>query len=182
MKRFNYLRSRTERAFGVAVPSLWGGERRRGPWWYAAAIAIVCAVWLVQQTRYQRLEHDGASLATRLAFIRIAAERVNATEYDMARMRRIATSIARVRASGTVLANELATIGNTVPDDAWLTSVRVAPRALSIEGRSRHVRGVAAALAGLSGVAGSGPVRLLAMRLDAARAEMTYSIALGRRQ
>ncbi|MDB5042145.1 MAG: hypothetical protein JWN27_2871 [Candidatus Eremiobacteraeota bacterium] len=182
MKRFNYLRSRTERAFGVAVPSLWGAQTRRELWWYAAAIGIVCAVWLVQQTRYQRLEHDGASLATRLALTRVVAERVSAIERDMARMGRIATSIARVRASGSLLANELATIGNTLPDDAWLTSVRVAPRALSIEGRSRHVRGVAAALAGLSGVAGSGPVRLLAMRLDAARAEMTYSIALGRRQ
>jgi Tfp pilus assembly protein PilN len=95
-------------------------------------------------------------------------------------MRRIAASIARVRASGRMLANELAMIGNTLPDDAWLTSVRIAPRALSLEGRSRQARGVAAALAGLSAVAGSAPVRLLAMRLDAARSEMTYSIALGR--
>jgi Tfp pilus assembly protein PilN len=182
MKRFNYLRSRTERAFGVAVPSLWDDHTRRGLWWYAAAIGIVCAVWLLQQARYQRLEHDGASLAARLALIRVAAEHVSETERDTARMRRIAASIARVRGSGRVLANELATIGNTLPDDAWLTSVRIAPRALSIEGRSRHVRGVAAALAGLSGVAGSGPVRLLAMRLDAARSEMTYSIALGRRR
>jgi Tfp pilus assembly protein PilN len=182
VKRFNYLRSRTERAFGVALPSLWDDDTRRDLWWYVAAIGIVCAVWLLQQARYQRLERDGASLATRLALIRVAAEHVSATERDLARMRRIATSIARVRASGRVLANELATIGNTLPDDAWLTSVRIAPRALSLEGRSRHVRGVAATLAGLSGVPGSGPVRLLAMRLDAARSEMTYSIALGRRQ
>jgi Tfp pilus assembly protein PilN len=180
MKRFNYLRSRTERALGIAVPSLSHDAARRGLWWYAAAVGIVCAVGLLQETRYLRLEHDGAALATRLALASAAAEHVRAVERDTARMRRIAASIARVRASGRVLANELATIGNTLPDDAWLTSVRIAPRTLSLEGRSRHVRDVAAALAGLSGVAGSGPVRLLAMRLDAARSEMTYSIALGR--
>ena len=180
MKRFNYLRSRTERAFGIVVPSFSHAQTRRRLWWYAAALAIVCAVGLVQEVRYRRLEHDGAALAARLALTRAAAEHVRATERDTARMRRLAASIARVRASGTVLANELATIGNTLPDDAWLTSVRIAPSALSIEGRSRHVRGVAAALGNLSSVAGSGPVRLLAMRLDAARSEMTYSIALGR--
>ncbi len=180
MKRFNYLRSRTERVLGIAVPSFSHDETRRGFWWYAAAIGIVCVVGLLQETRYRRLEHDGATLATRLAIALAAADRIRATERDTARMRRLAASIARIRASGRILANELATIGNTLPDDAWLTSVRIAPRALSIEGRSRHVRGVAAALAGLSGVAGAGPVRLLAMRLDAARSEMTYSIALGR--
>ncbi len=180
MKRFNYLRSRTERALGIALPSISDGETRRGFWWYAAAIAIVCVVLMVEETRYRRLAHDGASLATRLALTRVAAERVRETERDTVRMRRIATSIARVRASGRLLANELATIGNTLPDDAWLTSVRIAPGAISLEGRSRHVPGVAASLAGLTRLADVGPVRLLAMRLDAARSEMTYSIALGR--
>jgi Tfp pilus assembly protein PilN len=90
--------------------------------------------------------------------------------------------LASVRRSGDVRANEIAALGNQLPEDVWLTALRKDGDAIDIEGGSGRLNTVAAALAALSRLPQYTEARLVAVHGEAARSEVTYSIVLERRR
>ena len=86
--------------------------------------------------------------------------------------------VASVRRSGAQRAGEIAALGNRLPPDAWLTSLRADRIALTLEGHGARIGTVGTAIAGLAHLPPYTGVRLLSVREDSARSGVTYAIAL----
>jgi Tfp pilus assembly protein PilN len=182
MRRIDYHVTWSERRIGVALPATIPPSLRAPLAAFACAVAFVAVVWCVQHARLRAAERDGAALARRLAAAEREVAAVCAIESDVARLRALSERIASFRASGALRASEIARVGNVLPDDAWLTSLRADRGALSLEGRSARLGAVGTALAALSRLPRYGGARLIAVREDPTGPGIAYSVALDPRR
>ena len=177
----NYLPGWSERHAGVALPAV-APALREPLGVLGCALALVAIVWAVQHARLASLETRGADYAERLASGAVALARVRDLETDVARLRSLHERVDAIRRTGPLRAAEIATLGDRLPDDAWLTSLRADRAALALEGRSSRIESVAAAVAGLTRLPAYGGVRLLSVREDPAGHGVSYALAVDARR
>ena len=180
MKRINYLLTWTERRAGIALPAF--APAFRAPLLaLACALALVAVLWAVQQARLASLQSGGAEFEQRLAALDVQTERVRGIERELTRLRLLEARIAAIRRSGPLRANEIATLGNQLPGDTWLTSLRADRSSLALEGRGARIEAVAAALAALARLPAYGAARLLSVREAPPGNGVSYALALDSR-
>ena len=179
MTRFNYA---PPPFAGLGALRLsFGHHALRGPLCaLAASLILVALTSTVQALRLHALDREAGAIAARRAVLEPALTRLHATQRAVSRLEQLAAANSTVRSSGGLSANEIASIGNALPIDAWLTTLRVTPRTIALEGRTARVRTVAATLSALERVRGVAAVRLLSAHADAARPIVTYTIEVER--
>ncbi len=182
MKRINYLVSRSERLVGVALPSGVPARVRRPLAALAGALALVAALDGLQAVRLARATDAGRLAAERLAGSERAVQRVRAVESDVVRLRAIVQRVAAIRRSGPAQAGAIAGLGNAVPGDAWLSSIRVEHGGYTLEGRGARLSAVGTLMAALAGAPAGGAARLLDVHDQADRSGVSYAIALERQR
>ena len=182
MRRINYIVTWTERHAGFALPAAIAPSLRGPLAALACSIAFAGVVWGVQHARLDAVERDGAGLARRLAASERDVARVRTIERDVTRLRALGERVARIRRSGTLRASEIAVVGNRVPPDAWLTSLRADRSALALEGRGARLAAVGTTIAGLAGLPAYAGARLISVHDDPAGFGVTYAIALDARR
>ena len=178
MKRINYLPSWSERHIGIALPSLVTAELRAPIASLAGAIALAGVLWAVQETRLHAADHDGAAYAERLASTQLDVARVRAVEREVERMRTLAERVDTIRRSGALRANEIAALGNRLPADAWLSSLRADRGTLALEGHGARLAAVGTTIASLAALPAYRNARLIAVHEDPVRSGVTYALSL----
>lgn len=178
MRRIDYVTTWTERHAGVTVRLTVPASLRAPLAVLACSVALVAVLWTVQHVRLLAAERDGADYARRLAAAETGFARVRSVERDVVRLRALAGRMAAIRRSGPQRADEIATLGNRLPPDAWLTSLRADRVALTVEGHGARLGTVGSTIAGLAHLPPYAEVRLLSVREDAARAGVDYALAL----
>jgi hypothetical protein len=181
MNRINYVQSWSERHAGVALPAF--SPALAAPLGaFASALALVAVMGAVQHARLGALEARGAEDVRRLNAVEVDLVRVRAVEGDVAKLRALRERVDAIRRSGPVRAGEIAAVGDRLPPDAWLTSLRAERAALALEGRGAGIDAVAIALADLARLRSVGAVRLLSLRGDPAGRGVDYALALDMRR
>ncbi len=178
MKRVNYLPSWSERRIGVALPSLITAELRGPIVAFAGSLALAGALWGAQAARLTAAEGAGAAFAVQLASMQADVARIRVIEQDVARMQALDERVAAIRGSGAVRANEIAALGNRLPPDIWLSSLRADRGALALDGRASALAAVGTTIASLAASSAYRAARLVAIHQEPARAGVTYAITL----
>ena len=178
MRRINYLPSWSERHIGVALPLAITAEFRAPLVALAGAIALAGLLWVVQATRLHAAERDGATFAERLAAMQIDVARVRAVTRDVERFRALDERVEALRRSGAAHANEIAALGNQLPPDAWLSSLRADRGTLALEGHGARLAAVGTTIASLAALPAYGAARLVAVHEDPVRSGVTYALSL----
>ena len=178
MRRINYLSSWSERHLGVALPSPITAELRAPMASLAGAIALAGVLWAVQQTRLHAAEHDGAAYAERLSATQLDVARVRAVEHDVELLRMLGDRVDAIRRSGALRANEIAALGNRLPADAWLSSLRADRGMLALEGHGTRLAAVGTAISSLAALPAYRTARLVAVHEDPVRSGVTYALSL----
>ena len=181
MTRIDYLVSWRECFAAVAAPRL-PASIRRPLLAIVAAVALVGLLWAVEELRLRDAQQDGARFAARAAGAATAAGRVRAVAREVERLRGLTGRIDAMRASGSRDADNIAAIGNGIPSDAWLSNLRVDRGAYTIDGRTTRLATVSATMSALAALPPFAGARLLAVRRNAGRDDVTYTIALEPRQ
>jgi Tfp pilus assembly protein PilN len=179
--RFNYLIGWSERHAGVSLAPVLGAASRGPLIALACAFAVVFVSWALQNARLADAEARGAAYARRAAAAAPEVARARAVEREVARLRALAERVAAIRHAGAQRASEIAALGNRLPPDTSLTSLRVDRTALALEGRGERIEAVAAALTGLAGLPPYAGARLLSVREDPTGHGVTYALALDTR-
>ena len=177
MRRINYLPSWSERHIGIALPVV-VAELRTPLVALAGAVALAGVLWGVQSTRLHAAERDGAVYAERLAATQLDVVRVRAVERDVARLRALGERVDTIRRSGALRANEIATLGNRLPPDAWLTSLRADRGTVAVEGHGARLAAVGTTIASLAALPAYRTAGLVAVHEDPARSGVTYALSL----
>ena len=178
MRRIDYAVTWSERVLGFALPTVVRPALRAPLAALACAIALVIVMWGVQHARLRAAERDGAQLAYRLADAEHDLARVRVVERDGTRLRALAERLASIRRSGPQHASEIAVIGNQLPADAWLTSLRADRAAIQLEGRGTRLAAVGTAIASLSRIPAYAGARLISVHDDPNRTGVTFAVAL----
>ncbi|HEV2737768.1 MAG TPA: hypothetical protein VGU66_04220 [Candidatus Elarobacter sp.] len=178
MRRINYLPSWSERHIGVALPSVVAAELRAPLAAFAGSLALAGVLWGMQATRLHAAESDGAVYAERLAAAQPEIARVRAIERDVERLDALGDRVATIRRSGATRANEMAALGNRLPADVWLSSLRADRGTLAVEGHGARLAAVGTAIASLATLPPYGAARLVAVHEDPVRSGVTYALAL----
>jgi Tfp pilus assembly protein PilN len=132
----------------------------------------------VQETRLRAAEHDGAAYAERLTATQLDVARVRAVERDVDQLRTLGERVDAIRRSGALRANEIAALGNRLPADAWLSSLRADSGTLAIEGHGARLAAVGTAIASLAALPAYRTARLVAVHEDPVRFGVTYALSL----
>ena len=177
MRRINYLPSWSERHIGIALPGV-AAELRAPLATLAGLIALAGVLWAVQAMRLHAAEHDGAAYAQRLAATQLDVARVRAVEHDVERLRTLGERVNTIRRSGALRANEIAALGNRLPADAWLSSLRADRGVLALEGRGARLTAVGATIESLATLPAYRAARLIAVHEDPVRSGVTYALSL----
>jgi Tfp pilus assembly protein PilN len=177
MRRINYLPSWSERHIGVALPVV-AAELRAPLAALGGAIALAGVLWGVQETRLHAAEHDGAAYAERLAATQVDVARVRAVERDVERLRALGERIGAIRRSGASRANEIAALGNRLPADAWLSSLRADRGTLAVEGHGARLAAVGTTISSFAALPAYRTARLVAVHEDPVRSGVTYALSL----
>jgi Tfp pilus assembly protein PilN len=178
MRRINYLPSWSERHIGVTLRSPLTAELRAPVTALAGALALAAVLWGVQELRLRAAAQDGAAYAERLAATQTDVARVRALERDVDRLRMLAERVDTVRRSGALRANEIAALGNRLPADAWFDSLRADRGTLAVEGHGARLATVGMTIASLAALPAYRTARLVAIHDDPLRSGVTYALSL----
>jgi Tfp pilus assembly protein PilN len=178
MRRINYLRSWSERRIGIALPSLVAAELRGPLAAFAGSLALTGVLWGVQDTRLHGAERAGAAYAERLAATQGDVARVRAVEREAARLQTLSERVETLRRSGALRANEIAAIGNRLPADVSLSSLRADRGTLAVEGRGARLAAVGTTIASLALLPAYRTARLVAVHEEPMRSGVTYALVL----
>lgn len=174
MSRINYLVTPVERLVGNRLRLL--PAFRRPLMALGAALALLGILLGIEATRLDHLHREAAATETRIAALADVVRQVRAVEQDVARLRALGVRIAAIRRSGDIAANEIASVGNALPADVWLTSLRRDGATIAIDGGARSVTAIATALDPLAHL--SGTARLASARMPPGSRELRYSVVL----
>ena len=124
MKRVDYLRP-TVRRVRLRLTSI-DGRLRHTLAALGIAVFAISTTAAVETARLADLRRSGVALTQQLARADAVAADARTMRRDLARLRGIALRVAATRRSGPAGANEVASLGNRLPPDVWLTSLRIA--------------------------------------------------------
>jgi Tfp pilus assembly protein PilN len=176
VKRVNYVRTPSERLFGV--PLQVDAHARAPLAALCAALLVVATVWFLEEARLGAAQRAGLDAAARLRSIAPELARARALEAEIARLRALDRLVDDLAWSGARSASRLALLGNRLPREAWLTTIRVQGRDIALEGRGARLATVGNALATLQRLPGYASARLVTVRRDTLHADVVYAIAL----
>lgn len=144
--RFNYLPA-PRPAFGARFAPIAVDNRVRGPL-AALAIAIVftIAASTVQIVRLHAAADEYARASMRLTADGPALREIAALQARLIRESDLSNYVDGVRRANLARANELAWIGNRLPAQTWLSTLRYENGSYSLEGTSDQPQSVAAAM------------------------------------
>ncbi|HEX3548996.1 MAG TPA: PilN domain-containing protein [Candidatus Elarobacter sp.] len=180
MKRIDYVPTWCERRFGIASPRAVAPEVRAPLAALACAFVFAALLHAFELQRVRDAEAAGAAASSALDRLEADAASARALALDVERLRARSAVIAAVRRSGAERADAIARLTNRLPDGAWLSSLRVEPAGVTLDGRSARLATVAEALRALGTVSTSGAVRLLSVRTEPGRGDVVYALALDR--
>jgi hypothetical protein len=116
---------------------------------FAGTLALIVGLSAIEHARLVSVEGDLAHDRTRLIQSDRDVARLKRLDVTLEQERRETLEISRIRASGTLHANEIAAIGNRLPSDTWVSVIRHNDSSLTLEGQARRVEAVGAALIAL---------------------------------
>jgi len=180
VNRINYVVHPLERALARPLPQGIARSLRAPLLVLGVATAFVAVLHAVEAARLRDARDRAARAALALAQVQPALTRVRAVERDVERVRAAEDADDALRRTGTDAANEIARIANALPDDAFLTSIRLEPATIGLDGRARGVDAVATTLAALSRVATARRARLVSARAEPASESVAYTVAVER--
>jgi hypothetical protein len=175
MTRIDYRVSRYERLLGVAPPSAPAAQTRGPLLALLGTLAVFGFLAGIQHSRLARVQRDVARVSVRLALDDDALRRLAILEGDVRRLRALDDEIGRVAATGAQSAGEVTAIGNEIPAQAWLSSIRRLHDGYALEGQARDVALVGRMLAGLRPV---GPARLSSVQQAPLGRDVSYAISV----
>jgi Tfp pilus assembly protein PilN len=179
MTRTDYLVSRWERLLGVAPPTV-VPQTLRGPLIaFIASLGLIASLGIVQAVRLDYARHDVDIATQRLARDEAALRQLDAVELEIRQLRALDREIDRISQTGVHGTSAVAAIGNQIPHDAWLSSIRRERDGYVLEGGARHVSTVSRTLAALAALHGTGPARLVSLAEAPAGRGFRYAITLG---
>ena len=178
MRRINHVLTPSERLLGITLPTGVAPHLHRPLFALAASVALIVVLWLIQLTRLHAAQRDGEVHTRRLAAIEHDMERIRVLEREIVRLRALDEQITAIQDAGTARADVIATLGNELPRDVSLTSIRIDRGALAIEGHGDRLAAVAAAMAALARLPAFSSARLVTVHQDPIRRGVTYAIAL----
>lgn len=179
MKRINYLVSPLERRFGIGNMTLKPALRVPVAL-LVAALALDGLMWITEEARLRSLDREAQVLGAKLESRQLAAAPVRALEIEVAGMREASERVRALRLSGAAHAGEIAALGDRLPDDSWLTGIRLDPAALHLEARGTGVASVGSAMRSLVGGGAYAAAHLISIHEDPSRSGVTYAISLER--
>ena len=182
MKRINYIAAPLERLVGSRIRSALSPELRSPLAALGAALAVLGVLLGVQAARLERLQRVADTTQERVTALAGDLARARAAQSDLVRLRLTIERAVSVRRSGDVAANEIAAIGNALPEGAWLTALRRTDAGTAIDGASSSLQVVAASLELLTHLTGVSAARLASVHGVSGSDELSYSIVLDARR
>jgi hypothetical protein len=147
---------------------------------FASAIAFAAVLQAIESERLRDARDDATRASRAFAAMQGPVERARAERREVERLRAALDARDATRRAGEEAVNDVARIANALPRGTWLTSLRVDPAMVMLDGRAHRVDDVAGALDGLSAVPGVRAVRLLSAREEPANDDVAYAIAVER--
>lgn len=178
MNGFTYLVTPVERLAGEALAPAALRPLRAPLLALAGAVFLVGVSAAMQHARLAAAMREGDALASELVRTHVAVTRVRAIEADRNRLLALNRRVQEIERSGAVHAGELAAIGNGIPADAWISSIRVDAAGYAIEGRAARLASIGTTMDALARVMPSAHVRLRSVREDDAERGVIYAIGL----
>jgi hypothetical protein len=163
--RFNYLNA-------PAVPFTSFGkyiidERLRPPLaCLAGTIALIGVIYGVESFRLSDAASRYEAFVQKQSVSDIAVRDVKILDAHVRDMQRVLAQLTAIQRSGVVHANELAWIGNHLPNDTWLAALHHDGVNYSLEGGADRVAAVGSAMIALRDNPGLGTPRLIAVNED----------------
>lgn len=159
VRRFNFIET-------TARPVFVFDKRIRGALCAIGGTGILVALmYVIDSTRLHVAEERRSASAEKLASSERRVRRVKLLDAEVTRLGYLVTRVDQVRISGLRRANQLATIGNKLPNDTWLTSIRYENGVYSLEGESLRIGAVGSAILSFSSVRSSlGTPHLISLR------------------
>ncbi|GAC1416189.1 MAG: hypothetical protein NVSMB5_06230 [Candidatus Velthaea sp.] len=177
MNRFNFIAVR--RPMDFTIDKMTVPPRLREPAGaLAATAALVTVLYGIQTIRLQEASERHGTAVARLARSEAAIRHFKMLDAEIARRSRLAAAVIDVQRSGVRRANELAWIGNRLPSETWLSSIRVDAGSYALEGGSERVAAVGAAMQSLRGNPTLGTPQLQSVTDDASAASSRVRYAL----
>jgi hypothetical protein len=164
VNRFNYHQSAYERLL-AGVPAAMLTERLRAPMAViGAALLSVAATWSIETHRAAVLGDELTGLHARLQAAAANQTHAEHLTSSVARLRAIVERVALARRDVLVATNTIATIGNDLPPQTWLTSVGSTPTGdWTIGGRSTRVDEIGTMLRRVQGIDRNATARLVSI-------------------
>lgn len=170
MTRFNYLAARgptfATRSIRVAIDN-----RIRGPLAaLLATVVVTAALGAVQLVRLHVAQASYARATIRLVATQAAVRSVEAQRQRVLRRTRLHDYVASMRRASLAHANELTWIGNRLPAQTWLRSLRYESGRYSLEGSCDRAAAVGTVLLALRDDTHAAVPQLMSLRDDGSAA------------
>jgi Tfp pilus assembly protein PilN len=177
VKRIDYLRAPARHR----VPALLVDPRRRHALGASGlAVLLVASTSAVELVRLGAAQREAASLTERLADAETTTAAAKSLRREIQKLRALAQGVDATRRLAEADAEEIAELGNRLPPDVWLTTLRLASGAVALEGRSARLEEIAAAMTALARLPRFTQARLLHVRDDVLHGGFDYAIAAER--
>jgi Tfp pilus assembly protein PilN len=165
MTRFNYLSVPAVpfTSFGKHIVD----ERLRPPLvCLAGTIVLIAGIYGVQSFRLGDAASRYEAFVQKQSVSDVAVHDVKILDAHVRDMQRVVTQVDAIQRSGVVHANELAWIGNHLPNDTWLAALHHDGMSYSLEGGTDRVAAVGSAMTALRDNPDLGTPRLIAVSED----------------
>jgi len=179
--RFNYLAPDHTARIARYLGSLREARLRRPIAAVAFAFVLLGTARGVEDWRLHAADVRVETIRGREAAIATARRSVQALSTDIARLERIDEYVRAVRRSGAERAEELASIGNSLPLHVWLTAIRDTEGGWAITGGARNVSDVGSAMLALERVPRIASTTLVSAQGSERERLILYELRLGRR-
>jgi Tfp pilus assembly protein PilN len=181
MTRFNYLAPDRMERLALILGIFREGRLRAPITAVALSFLLLGMARAVEDWRIQKISAGIEALRIRENAIAAARARVQALSTDVARLQRIADYVRSVRRSGAERAEELASIGNSLPSHVWLTAIRETESGWAITGGARNVADVGGAMLALERIPRVTSAILVSTQGSEHERAISYEMRLGRR-
>jgi Tfp pilus assembly protein PilN len=179
--RFNYLAPDRMERVAFVLAALREGRLRVPIAAVALSFLLLRVARSVEDWRIAQISAGIEALRARESAIAAARLRVGALSTDVTRLQRIAEYVRSVRRSGVERAEELASIGNSLPLHVWLTAIRDTEGGWAISGGARNVADVGGAMLALERVPRVTSAMLVSAQGSEREHTISYEMRLGRR-
>jgi Tfp pilus assembly protein PilN len=167
MIRFNYLAKTRRFPFPTGLATFAIDNRIRGPLAALMATTVLTATLsMVQLSRLHTAQRAYAAAAMRLTADQPALDELNALRARLINGTRLSERVTKIRRASLLHANELTWIGNHLPAQTWLATLRYEAGSYSLEGTSDRASAVGATILALHDAAHATVPQLISLHDD----------------